>query len=207
MLTDGDIRAALVAHIIENLSDTTQAIGVHEFSISNGFGYADVAVVNGELVGYEIKSDVDSLARLPRQVSTFSSVFDRMWLVTTARHEANATALIPKWWGVLVADGLCTRLSKKRAAKRNGNVNVPLVLDLLYRDDLSRLATDVGCRGHSRLSKAALCHLIASRIRQDVARNRVREVLYEERRYQSDRIIFNRPGSVATVEEKLALFC
>ena len=62
-----------------------------------------MAAVNGVMHGFEIKSDIDSLARLPHQTELYSSVFDKITLVVGATHLYHAFNIIPDWWGVLVA--------------------------------------------------------------------------------------------------------
>jgi hypothetical protein len=58
----------------------------------------DVAVINGELTGYELKSDRDTLERLPLQAELYSRVFDRLILVVGKRHAKKAIEHIPEWW-------------------------------------------------------------------------------------------------------------
>ena len=70
-------------------------------------GRIDVsALVEGELVGLEIKAANDSLSRLlpPKgfQVDQFSAVYDRVTLVCAEKHLGKALAAIPSWWGVSV---------------------------------------------------------------------------------------------------------
>src|SRR4029077_13805561 len=60
----------------------------------------DVAVVNGALDGFELKSDRDRLDRLARQSEIYGAVFDRMTLVVGPRHERQAARMIPDWWGL-----------------------------------------------------------------------------------------------------------
>jgi hypothetical protein len=54
---------------------------VDELGILNGKSRADIAVINGYLVGFEIKSDEDSLTRLNDQVEAYNAVFDRSTLI------------------------------------------------------------------------------------------------------------------------------
>ena len=50
----------------------------------------DVAVLNGEMCGYEIKSDRDTLERLPFQIEIYSKEFDKLTLVVGRRHEKSS---------------------------------------------------------------------------------------------------------------------
>jgi hypothetical protein len=64
----------------------------------------DLAVVNGALHGFEIKSDSDSVDRLHAQITEYGRVFDFMTLVCGRRLLAQARSLVPKWWGLQLAD-------------------------------------------------------------------------------------------------------
>jgi len=74
-----------------------------EFGVRHGTARIDFAIINGVMCGYEIKSDRDTLKRLPEQVEEFSAVFDRLTLVVGKRHLYKAMHIIPDWWGVTLA--------------------------------------------------------------------------------------------------------
>lgn len=83
----------------------------------------------GLLEAFEIKSDADSLARLPRQIAGYDLVAQRCWLVTGPKHHAKATALLPPYWGVLRLDG--DHLVLDRPAADNPNLSVLALLNLV----------------------------------------------------------------------------
>jgi len=74
-----------------------------EFGVRHGTARIDFAIINGILCGYEIKSDRDTLERLPEQAKEFNAVFDKLILVVGKRHLYKAMHIIPDWWGVMVA--------------------------------------------------------------------------------------------------------
>lgn len=101
---DGDIRAPLVAWIAsQHPMDGSTGI-LHELEMSRPSGRIDLAVVNGELAGFEIKSDKDTFARLSRQAKAYSAFFDKVTLVTTETHIERAKNIIPRWWGLILFD-------------------------------------------------------------------------------------------------------
>ena len=63
MTRDVDIRKALLANLEVKYGDSSHDLIVEEFGCKTA--RADVAVINGFLHAYEIKSDSDSLDRLP----------------------------------------------------------------------------------------------------------------------------------------------
>jgi len=74
-----------------------------EFNVQHGSARIDIALINSIMHGYEIKSDCDTLARLPEQINEFNTVFDKLTLVVGKRHLYTAIKLIPDWWGILLA--------------------------------------------------------------------------------------------------------
>lgn len=77
------------------------AVIVDELKVSRGSSRMDVAVINGRIEGYEIKSDKDTLDRLTHQVRLFGMVADRMTLVVGHRHLEKARSMVPDWWSIL----------------------------------------------------------------------------------------------------------
>ena len=74
-----------------------------ELGVRHGTARIDFAIINGVMCGYEIKSDRDTLERLPEQVKEFNAVFDKLTLVVGKRHLYKAMYFVPDWWGVIVA--------------------------------------------------------------------------------------------------------
>jgi hypothetical protein len=103
-MNDPQIRAALKRKILKRDLDCPNTLVVDELGLRHGAGRIDVAVVNGRLHGYEIKSDRDTLARLPDQIRLFSAAIDRITLVVGWRHVVSAMRVVPRWWGVTLAE-------------------------------------------------------------------------------------------------------
>src|SRR5438093_602201 len=74
---------------------------VDELGLKHGKCRADIAVINGHLAGYEIKSDEDSLDRLEEQVEVYSAVFDRATVVVGTKHVGSIRSVVPRWWGIV----------------------------------------------------------------------------------------------------------
>jgi len=74
-----------------------------EFGVSHGTARIDFAIINGVMHGYEIKSDKDTLDRLPDQMREYNAVFDKMTLVVGKHHLHEALNIIPEWWGIILA--------------------------------------------------------------------------------------------------------
>lgn len=133
----------------------------------------DVAVVNGRIEGYEIKSDRDTLNRLSRQAGMFGLVADRMTLVVGRRHLEKATALVPEWWSILSPESKSDQplsLHLVRRGRLNPARNKQALAEAMERDELvallSRHAIDKGLRsaGYATLVQHAVAELSRAQI-------------------------------------------
>ena len=109
MLATNDkiIRRALRALLLKELAGYRKqgrsAEVIEELGIQHGTARIDIALINGVMHGYEIKSDCDTLERLPEQVQEFNTVFDKLTIIVGKRHLYHAVHVVPDWWGITVA--------------------------------------------------------------------------------------------------------
>ena len=101
MLRDSDIRPALRRLVRELEAGAADSVVIEELGLSKGAVRVDVAVINGIMHAYEIKSDADSLRRLGMQAAHYGKCFDRVSLVLGSRHVELARKAVPSWWGLL----------------------------------------------------------------------------------------------------------
>jgi hypothetical protein len=139
---------------------------VEEMGIWAGSVRIDVAVINGEFHGFELKSAKDTLERLPSQAALYSEVFDRVTLVVAEKHVAKARRLIPSWWGISTARDMQgeVRLHQSRLAKQNPRPQPIQIARLLWRPEalalLTRRGMDQGVRSKpadALAQKLAIC--------------------------------------------------
>lgn len=162
-MRDSDVRKATLKMLADCHADDAKTRIVEEMGIWSGSVRIDIAVINGELSGFELKSERDTLARLQDQAELYSQVFDRMTLVAADRHCDKAISKIPDWWGVTAArfEGDAVRLRSLKKAKRNPSVQPMQVARLLWRQE----ALDVlERRGLSRGYKSRTADIIAARL-------------------------------------------
>jgi hypothetical protein len=156
-MLDSDIRPILRKSIATCLTD---AVVFDEFPICRR-GRADLAAVNGSLWGYEIKSERDSLARLPIQVGNYERIFDFNVACVSKKHLADVRKLVPAHWG-LVEVGDSIELKIRRAPKRNRNTAIDAQLRLLWRNEVSRMLRESGIAVASNILVGELWQLAAS---------------------------------------------
>ena len=101
-MLDRDIRNSLKKERFKEHFDDPDTIIVDELGLRHGVSRVDIAVVNGFLHGYEIKSNSDTLLRLSNQVSIYSKVLDYATIVVGEKHTSKVKDQIPEWWGIQV---------------------------------------------------------------------------------------------------------
>ena len=117
-------------------------IVIDELGLNHGKCRADIAVVNGHLVGYEIKSNSDSLRRLKEQVKSYNAVFDKISIVVGDRHIHSIQNYIPQWWGVIVSTRGprgAVNFDIIRNAQTNKNINPISIARLLWRNEAEEI--------------------------------------------------------------------
>lgn len=140
-----------------------------------GVSKLDVAVLNGRLVGYEIKSDRDSLSRIEHQLMQYQEVCDELTIVTTERHHEMVEKAVPEWSGIIIASvrGDAVSLDTYRAAMRNPNWDVLALMLMLWQSETVELARSHGFRAPREMPKGLIHAQLARRIPHDVLRGAV----------------------------------
>lgn len=156
-LGDSGLRQALLCRLNAAHGTNPNALVIEELGLRHGRARVDVAIVNGFLEGFEIKSRKDTLRRLPRQISIYETVLDRVTLVCDETHVHEALDLIPTCWGVVsghVGENSELSLEDIREPTPNSQVEALAVAKLLWREEalseLERLGKDDGVRSAPR---------------------------------------------------------
>ncbi|OCG14864.1 sce7726 family protein [Gilliamella sp. WF3-4] len=66
-----------------------------------GANKADCLILNGISTCYEIKTEFDTLNRLPEQLSSYTKIFDKVFVICANKHLDKICALLPKNVGLL----------------------------------------------------------------------------------------------------------
>lgn len=178
LLRDRDIRFALHGALIRH-REAPDTLVVNELTVAMGMSKIDVAVLNGRLEGYEIKSDRDSLVRLDSQIQQYQEICDRLTVVTTDRYRAAIESIAPQWCGVMVAtseEGV-VKLTSLRPALENPNWDILALMLLLWQTETVALARSLGFRAPRTMGKGLIHRQLALRIAHDHLRARVLDCL------------------------------
>ncbi|MEU9807578.1 sce7726 family protein [Mycobacterium sp. NPDC050853] len=137
-MRDVDIRAALLDELRgEFCGDKI----VNEMGLCLGATRVDVAVINGSLHGYEIKSDRDTLVRLPGQVELYNRVLDFSTIVCGPKYVGKIRDAVPRTWGIVETrciDGAVV-LKRHRKPRKNRECDSLAIAQLLWRDEAASL--------------------------------------------------------------------
>jgi len=188
LMSDVHIRAALKRELLSQYKDDDQTVIIEELGVQHGASRIDLAVVNGVLHGFELKSDRDTLTRLPEQARAYSSVFDHVTLVVAERHLCRAVDLVPVWWGIRVARGEPGGLSfcDLKLPMNNPSPDPLSVVSLLWRAEALTFLEELGgARGMHSWCRAEIYFELVSRAAFDHVRDRVRRCLRERQDWRS----------------------
>jgi hypothetical protein len=155
---------------------------IEELGISHGTARIDIAVVNGIMHGYEIKSDQDTLQRLPEQMNIFNAVFDKVTLVVGKSHLYNAINMIPDWWGIIVAkadpNGSII-FNVIREGENNKDQNGVFIARLLWREEALRILEEAGeARGLYSKPRASIYEKLSTVLDRETLSAKVREAIF-----------------------------
>lgn len=154
---------------------------IEELSISHGTARIDIAVINRIMHGYEIKSDRDTLERLPEQMPEFNAVFDRVTLVVGKQHLYRAIHIVPDWWGITIAK-INTKgrlvLQTIREPEDNKKQDKVSIARLLWREEALRILEEHDqADGVRSKPREFVYKRLADVLEADILKERVRKIL------------------------------
>lgn len=187
-----DIRLALRCWVKEKFKTNQNDILIDELGFSNkdpnssvdSSFRADLALANGRLVGFEIKSEKDSLKRWVSQMTAYLNVFDEVWLCVHGKHLESALTITPKSIGVIVVDNF-ESLTLVRVAKNQTFNNAYDLSGLLWRDELDALAKFHGIIIKSRATKNEVREILAKSLGIELIRAFVLQQLKIRKSHQT----------------------
>ena len=180
-MKDQDVRAAVHHKLLKEVHSDPDCLVIDEFSISLGASRADITVINGVMHGYELKSEYDSLERLPLQIKHYSCVMDKVTLIVAEKHLFGALELIPDWWGVktvTVGPKGAIHIKHMRGEKLNRQHNSLILAQLLWKDECLEILERWGCsKGYKSKPRFELWNAVAEKIPVPDLRLEVRTAL------------------------------
>ena len=188
-MRDRDVREALRRKVLAEHTRDPDTLVIDELGICHGVARVDIAVVNGRLHGYEIKSDADTLQRLPDQSAAYSAVFDRVTIVAGSKHAQEVTHIVPDWWGIKIATQGprgAVHFADWRAPRRNPSIDPVELARLLWKEEAIAILESKGVEGYRRKNRSALHEKLATCLTLNELRDTVRMTLKSRASWRLD---------------------
>lgn len=144
LLNDRDVRKILLEELNKKYNGCSNTRIVNELGLDFGASRVDVAVINGIMHGYEIKSDVDNLERLPRQMEYYNRAFERMTIVVSRKYLDEVKNIVPNWWGIKIISADQERLIDVRKGRKVCKQDPEIIIKLLWKKELEGLVDYLG---------------------------------------------------------------
>lgn len=135
-------RSAITQKILLGRHSLRTASIVNE--VRAGSSKADVVILNGTSTAYEIKSERDSIARLPGQLDSYLKVFASVNVVTSSSHLDGVLRIAPKDVGVMVLSPRFTISVVRDALDAPARIDPCMVLDSIRLPEARSILTSLG---------------------------------------------------------------
>lgn len=182
MLYDPDMREIL----FETYESSGQRLRIFE-ELVIGKSRADaIMVTEQEILGFEIKSDKDSLVRLEKQVKNYERFCDKCYIVTGVHYIDKIETAVPEHWGIYdIAKDEEGHLhiemfrEAKRNPKERPTIKLKNQMSLLWRMELAKIVKGNKLGGVTTRNKRELRELIIEKMGKEVAKSLTCETLIE----------------------------
>lgn len=185
------IRSAFRIQIRRKYNNNNTMV-VEELGLEHGSVRVDLATIGKTLHGYEFKSDMDTLGRLPRQMERYNEIMDKVTLVVGKNHILNAIKIIPDWWGITLVkidpNNQKTVFQPIRKAVINKNKDNLAIAKLLWRNEALSLLEEIGlAKGLRSKPNIQLYKKLAVSLTQKDLLNKVKKILITRDNWRSDK--------------------
>lgn len=131
----------------------------------------DIAIIgDATITGLEIKSDRDTLSRLPRQVRYYNFLCDYNYLVVSEKFISSAEDNIPVNWGILFVTE--QDIIIHRHAMENKN-RLLYMVNSLWRDELISILKENNIKGYSNKN----CRQLSAMIIKNMSEQDIRKIV------------------------------
>lgn len=145
-----------------------------------GKSRADVmAVLPDELLGFELKSNGDTYARLPSQTKYYDKYFDRNYLVVGETHRKNAHKHVPSHWGIIMIPDVGNDIRVLREAEKNPKAKMRWQLSLLWRSELMNIRLENGLYKYADKSKLFVIKYMIEKLDEQTLKRALCQELFE----------------------------
>lgn len=176
--SDKEIREAFHAKRLSYYHNCPDTVVIDELGVAHGENRIDIAVINGCIHGYEIKSSKDNLLRFPTQLEAYIQCFEKLSIIAAENHIDELLHKTPKWCGIILAKKDSedrVGFSTIREDKNNPDVDIVAMAHFLWKKEAIEILMSFGVdknmlKGarvilYNNLSKIITTSELSSRIR------------------------------------------
>lgn len=140
-------------------------------------------VTESEMIGFEFKSDKDTLARLEHQIHDYERFCDRNYLVTGQKYIEKVPEELPEHWGIYLVyldNEETLQLECIRKAKPNSKrMRLHNQLRLLWRSELIPIIKKYKLGGVTKKNKLELVRTLEHNLSKEIRQQEFLEALIE----------------------------
>ena len=140
-------------------------------------------VTETEMIGFEFKSDKDTLTRLEHQIHDYERFCDRNYLVTGQKYIEKAPEELPEHWGIYLVyldNEETLQLECIRKAKPNSKrMRLHNQLRLLWRSELIPIIKKYNLGGVTKKNKLELVRTLEHNLSKEIQQQELLEALIE----------------------------
>lgn len=176
-MLDKDMREPLFDYLDEYYGK----IRIFEEKITGGSRADVIGIIDGNVLGFEIKSDGDSYTRLKTQTADYDRLCDYNYLVVGKTHRKHAASHVPDHWGLLCVfdQGEGETVELIRTPALNPGASLKKQVELLWRPELSRLQEWNGLPAYKQKSKLFVRVMIVEKVPEEVLKRQMTDLLFE----------------------------
>jgi hypothetical protein len=179
--TDSEIRSALHRKTLKRMHARPDTLVFDELGLAHASVRIDIAVLDGCLHGFEIKSAVDKLSRLPLQLRLYEECLEKLTIVCAERHLAAVLKIAPSWCGIIEATKGprgAIDFNTARRPRHNPNVQPDKLAHLLWRPEVIQLLERMNTPRHIlKKPRALLCKHLAELLTIEEITSFIREFM------------------------------
>lgn len=177
-MKDEDLRNLTLQELHQKHGHENDTKIINEMGLINGASRVDIAVVNGILHGYELKSESDNLLRLPKQVENYNRIFERMTIVVDRKYLESVKQIVPSWWGIMTVKKNKTGLIELRKGRKIKTQDEEALLNLLWKDEYNGLIDLLGYpKSYKQMRKKELFEIFLVDNRKSIIKKYIYDAL------------------------------
>ena len=177
---DTEIRRVFLRELIDEYGKEEDTLIIEELGLCQGEARIDLAVINGIIHGFEIKSERDTLDRLPKQKSFYNRNLDKVSIIAGQKHIKKISSMVPKWWGIyeVVNELDNLKINTVSSPQDNPNVDPNAIVQLLWKNEAIDILNEMRIqKGLKNKPRAIIWKHLASLLSIEELKNSVRQKL------------------------------